>query len=126
MTTFGKVNGRPLNSIMTDEDNCAARLLGASILMTMYIDDVVDINVEYVCPVKGLIDTAISRAGRRWKRLVVVVAVHELVGRPFDGERLYGLMQREIAGHRFVYVFLFGRVYGTKKSGKKEQVGKSC
>lgn len=90
VTAFREVNWRSLNTIVTDEDDSAARLFGASVLMAMHIHDVIDADVQDVSPVETFIN--ISRARRRRQRLIVVT-VHELIGRPFDDERVDRLME---------------------------------
>lgn len=40
------MNWRSLNAIVTDQNNCAAGLLAASILVTVNVHDVVDVYVK--------------------------------------------------------------------------------
>lgn len=107
MTSFREMNRRSLNSIMSNQNYCAARLFTASILVAMNVHDVIDVDIQNISPVQAFINV-VSWACRWWLRLVIV-AVHQLIWGPFDYKRMDWLMKRQIAWHRFSNFFLLSR-----------------
>jgi len=64
VSTFGKVNGRPLDAILTHQDDGAAGV-AAAILVTVHIDNLVHVDVQGVAPVEALVAA-----------VAVIVAIH--------------------------------------------------
>lgn len=56
MAAFREMNWRALNAIVSDKNNCSARLFAASVLMAVNVNDVIDVNVQDISPIKAFVD----------------------------------------------------------------------
>lgn len=93
VAALGKVNRRTLYAILTHQNDGAA-CVAATILMAMHIDNLVHIDVQRIAPVVACLVRAIG----------IVVAIHQLIRRPLDGQRLDTLMQTEVARHGLSHI----------------------
>ena len=102
MTAFGKMYWRSLYTIMTHQNDCTTAII-ATILMTMNVDNIIDIHIQSVIPIETFIAA-----------IIIIVAIHQLIWSPFDDQRLNGLVEAQIARHGLIVILL--RVEETEKS----------